>query len=123
MASTPDPHMHPTPAPTPASALSMYHIAHRYAMPALSSLALEHMMSTLTPESSFALLLASSAWEEVRCLVEDYIVEKWDEVAVTDEFEKCCQEVAAGEWGTEGGTTMMGLFRRLRSPSALYTRA
>lgn len=75
----------------------MYHVAHRYGMPALSGLALEHMLSTLTPESSFALLLASSTWEELRSLVEDYIVEKWDDVALTEEFERCCQEVAAGE--------------------------
>jgi hypothetical protein len=27
----------------------------------------------------------------------DYVVEKWDEVSVADEFEQCCQEVAAGE--------------------------
>lgn len=27
----------------------------------------------------------------------DYIVEKWDEVSVSEEFEQCCQEVAAGE--------------------------
>lgn len=121
--STPDPHMHPTPPPPPASALSMYYLAHRYDMPGLSNLALEHMMSTLTPESSFALLLASHAWEDLRALVEDYIVEKWDEVSVTAEFERCCQEVAAGEWGPEGGTTMTALFRRLRSPNAIFSRA
>lgn len=76
----------------------MYHVAHRYAMPALATLALDHMLSTLTPESSFALLLASSVWEDLRGLVEDYIVDKWEEVSVTEEFERCCQEVAAGEY-------------------------
>jgi hypothetical protein len=25
-------------------------------------------------------------------------VEKWDEVSVSEEFEQCCQEVAAGEY-------------------------
>jgi len=65
-----DPHPHPTPAPRPASALSMYQVAHRYAMPALSTLALEHMMSTITPQSSFALLLATSVWDELHLLVE-----------------------------------------------------
>ncbi|KAJ6628905.1 hypothetical protein B0H10DRAFT_1989764 [Mycena sp. CBHHK59/15] len=123
MISTPDPHPHPTPAPAPASALSVYQVAHRYAMPALASLALEHMMSTITPQSSFGLLLATSVWDELRTLVEDYVVEKWDEVSVSEEFEQCCQEVSAGEWGTEGGKTLMGLFRRLRSPSAMgYAR-
>lgn len=74
--STADPHPHPTPAPKPASALSMYQIAHRYSMPGLAALALEHMMSTITPQSSFALLLATSVWDELHVLVEvrrDYI--------------------------------------------------
>lgn len=62
-------------------------------------------------------------------------MEKWDEVSVSEEFEQCCQEVAAGEyvipvspfsenasltcffrWGAQGGKTLMALFRRLRSP-------
>jgi hypothetical protein len=68
--STPDPHSHPTSAPRPASALSMYQVAHRYAMPALANLALEHMISTITPQSSFALLLATSLWDELHMLVE-----------------------------------------------------
>ncbi|EPQ59143.1 hypothetical protein GLOTRDRAFT_113919 [Gloeophyllum trabeum ATCC 11539] len=119
VASTPDPHPHPTRPPPPASALSMYQVAHRYAMPGLASLALEHIMSTITPKSSFALLLATAVWDELHSFVEDYVVEKWDDVSVSEEFEQCCQEVAAGEWGPEGGKTMMALFRRLRSPSAL----
>ena len=41
-----DPHPHPTPPPPPASALSIWLVAHRYAMPGLSSLALAHMMNT-----------------------------------------------------------------------------
>lgn len=70
LGSAPDPHPHPTPAPRPASALSMYQVAHRYSMPGLATLALEHMMSTITPQSSFALLLATSVWEELHMLVE-----------------------------------------------------
>ncbi|KAK7470403.1 hypothetical protein VKT23_001830 [Stygiomarasmius scandens] len=115
----PDPHAHPTVPPPPASALSMYQVAHRYGMPALQTLALEHMMSTITPQASFALLLATSAWEELHSMTEDYVVDKWDEVSCSPEFEQCCQEVAGGEWGAEGGKTMMALFRRLRSPTAL----
>ncbi|KAG6830314.1 hypothetical protein H0H92_001249 [Tricholoma furcatifolium] len=95
--SIPDPHPHPTPPPRPASALSIYQVAHRYAMPNLATLALEHMLSTITPQSSFALLLASSVWEELHSLVEDYVVDKWDDVSISEEFEQCCQEVAAGE--------------------------
>ncbi|KAJ6539616.1 hypothetical protein B0H19DRAFT_1179835 [Mycena capillaripes] len=121
--STPDPHPHPTPAPPPASALAVYQVAHRYAMPALAALALEHLMATITPASCFSLLLATSVWDDLRTLVEDYVVEKWDEVSVSQEFEQCCQEVSSGEWGPEGGKTLMALFRRLRSPSTMgYAR-
>lgn len=67
---TPDPHPHPTPAPPPASALSIYQVAHRYAIPGLANLALDHMMSTITPQSAFALLLATSAWDELKSLAE-----------------------------------------------------
>lgn len=67
---TPDPHPHPTPTPGPASALSIYQTAHRYAMPNLAALALEHIMSTITPQSSFALLLATSLWDELHNLIE-----------------------------------------------------
>lgn len=67
----------------------------------------------------------------------DYVVDKWDEVSVSEEFEQCCQEVAAGEyvlllhfygqlvltwiirWGSDGGKTLMGIFRRLRAPNTM----
>ena len=65
-----DPHPHPTSTPPPASALSVYQIAHRYGMPGLAALALEHMMATITPRSCFALLLASVVWDELHTLVE-----------------------------------------------------
>jgi len=87
-------------------------------MPHLAALALEHIMSTITPQSSFASLLATSLWEELRSLIEDYVVERWDEVSACMEFEQCCKEVAAGEWGPDGGKTLMSVFRRLRSPAA-----
>ncbi|KAF8969501.1 hypothetical protein BDZ97DRAFT_1646873 [Flammula alnicola] len=115
--SSPDPHPHPTPAPGAASALSVYQVAHRYIMPNLAALALEHMMSTITPQSSFALLLATSSWDELHTLIEDFVVERWDEVSASTEFEQCCKEVAAGEWGPDGGKTLMSVFRRLRSPT------
>lgn len=67
---TPDPHPHPTPAPPPASALRMYQVAHRYGLSGLCSLALEHMTSTLTPQSSLPLLLAVSTWDTLRSLIE-----------------------------------------------------
>ncbi|KIY49431.1 hypothetical protein FISHEDRAFT_41134, partial [Fistulina hepatica ATCC 64428] len=114
--STPDPHPHPTSEPQPASALSIYQIAHRYAMPGLAALAQEHILATITPQTCFAMLLATSPWDELHSFIQEYVVEKWDEVSVCDQFENCCQEVAAGEWGVDGGKTLASLFRRLRSP-------
>lgn len=93
----PDPHLHPTPAPIAASALSIYQIAHRYRIPGLQHLALDHMMSTISPRSAFPLLLATCFWEELYNMIQDYIVEHWQEVSRNEEFETCCQEVAAGE--------------------------
>ncbi|KAF9569002.1 hypothetical protein CPC08DRAFT_624509 [Agrocybe pediades] len=113
-----DPHVHPTPAPGPASALSIYQVAHRYTMPKLAALAQEHIMSTITPQSSFALLLATSPWDELHSLIEDFVIERWEEVHVTAEFEHCLGEVSAGEWGPDGGNTLVSVFRRLRSPSS-----
>ncbi|KAG8928310.1 hypothetical protein FRC02_007092 [Tulasnella sp. 418] len=121
---TPDPHPHPSLECPPASALSIYQIAHRYGISGLQSLALEHMMNTITPKTAFPLLLATYVWDELHTLVEDYIVEHFDAVSRCNVFEACCQEIASGEWGPEGGRTLAGLFRRLTSPAALrYARA
>ncbi|KAF8529093.1 hypothetical protein BU17DRAFT_37868 [Hysterangium stoloniferum] len=111
----PDPHPHPTPQPLPASALSIWSIAHRYSMPGLTALALKHMMNTIQPSSAFPLLLASSRWDDLHALVEDYVVDQWDMVCESEEFERCCQEMATGDWGPEGGRTFAALFRRLKS--------
>jgi hypothetical protein len=93
----PDPHPHPTPSPPPASALAVYQTAHRYALPGLAQLALTHLLGTITPRRAFALLLATRVWDELHALVADYVVDAWDEVARSEEFEGCCREVAAGE--------------------------
>lgn len=77
----PDPHVHPTASLPPASALAIYQVAHRYSLPGLQSLALDHMMNTITPKSAFPLLLASHFWEELHCLIEDYIVDHFDAVS------------------------------------------
>jgi len=111
----PDPHPHPTPQPPPASAFSIWVAAHRYAMPGLSALAMNHMMNTIQPSTAFPLLLATTRWDELHTLVEDYIISHWDLACASEEFDRCCQEVAAGEWGPEGGRTFAALFRRLRS--------
>lgn len=120
---TPDPHLHPTSELPPASALAIYQVAHRYGLSGLQQLALEHMMSTINPKSSFPLLLATRFWEEVHLMVEDYIVEHFDLVSRSEVFDQCCEEIAAGEWGPEGGRTLAALFRRLTSPQGIrYAR-
>jgi hypothetical protein len=65
-----DPHVHPTPSPIAASALSMYQIAHRYRIPGLQHLALEHMVNTLSSRSAFPLLLATCFWEELHMMIQ-----------------------------------------------------
>lgn len=65
-----DPHVHPTPAPMAASALSIYQIAHRYGIPGLQHLALEHIMNTLSSRSAFPLLLATCFWEELHMMAQ-----------------------------------------------------
>ena len=67
-------------------------------MPGLQALALEHMMNTITPKSSFPLLLATHFLDELHGLVEDYIVEHFDVVSRCEVFDHCCEEVAAGEY-------------------------
>lgn len=70
-------------------------------------------MSTISSQSSFPLLLATCFWGELHGMIQvsmflvliaeflmhtqDYIVEHWEEVSRSKEFEACCQEVAAGE--------------------------
>lgn len=121
---TADPHPHPTTELPPASALAIYQVAHRYGLSGLQQLALEHMMNTITPKSSFPLLLATRFWEEVHSMVEDYIIEHFDLVSRSEVFDQCCEEIAAGEWGPEGGRTLAALFRRLTSPQAMrYARS
>jgi hypothetical protein len=52
----PDPHAHPCTPPAPASALSMYMLSHRYAIPALEGLAKERILKGLTVESCMPML-------------------------------------------------------------------
>ncbi|KAG8884903.1 hypothetical protein FRB98_002101 [Tulasnella sp. 332] len=114
-----DPHAHPSPELPPASALAIYQVSHRYAIQGLANLALEHLMSTITPKGAFPLLLATHLWEDLHALVEDFIVEHFEIVSRCEAFDQCCQEVAAGEWGPEGGKTLAALFRRLAAPSSI----
>lgn len=66
----PDPHEHPTATPPGASALCIYQLAHRYRIPGLQQLALEHLMSSLAAHGAFPLLLASCFWPELNDMVQ-----------------------------------------------------
>ncbi len=111
-----DPHDHPCAHPGPASALSIYKLAHRYHMQDLSRLAAMHMVATLTPQSAFALLLASSMYDELHTRIKTYVYQHWHLVSHTQEFERCCDEVSVGMWGADAGKTMRAFVRSLVSP-------
>lgn len=113
---TVDPHDHPCAHPGPASALSIYKLAHRYHMQDLSRLAALHMVATLTPQSAFALLLASSMYDELHTRIKTYVYQHWHLVSHTQEFERCCDEVSVGMWGADAGKTMRAFVRSLVSP-------
>ena len=36
-------------------------------------------------------------FEDCADIVQDFVVDRWDEVSLSEEFEHCCKEVAAGE--------------------------
>ncbi|PWN48571.1 hypothetical protein IE53DRAFT_389208 [Violaceomyces palustris] len=118
-----DPHPHPTQAPPPpASALAIYKIAHRYHLSALSQLAQAHMIASLSPSSAFAVLLATSLYSELHAKVKGYVYENWEAVSSTEEFERCCDEFSAGEWGLEAGKAMRIFMRSLVSPARLVAQ-
>lgn len=95
-----EPHAHPCNKPSPASALALYRLAHRYHQEGLLDLAKAHLVGTLTPQSAFAVLLATSVYEELHAHVKAYVLDKWETVSQTPEFGRCCDEVSAGEVST-----------------------
>lgn len=52
-----------------ASALAIYRIAHRYLLPELASLALCHIISTLTLRTAFPLLLSTHLWPDLHSAI------------------------------------------------------
>lgn len=115
-ASRSDPHPHPCSDPGPASALSIFKLAHRYHLQDLSRLASLHMVATLTPQSAFPMLLATSMYTELHTRIKTYVYQHWHLVSHTDEFERCCDEVSVGMWGSDAGKTMRAFVRSLVSP-------
>jgi len=92
-----DPHQHPCAKPTPASALALYRLAHRYHQQGLVHLSKTQLISSLTPQTAFPTLLATNLYDDLYEHVKAYVLDKWDLVSQTSEFERCCDEVSAGE--------------------------
>lgn len=76
----PDPHDHPAGPVSPASAFSIYALAHRYQLDDLTGLAQDHLLAHLTPHAACSLLLASFRFQELHSLVEDYVISNWEAV-------------------------------------------
>ena len=114
-----DPHVHPASPPAPASALAIFKLAHRYNMSDLSDLASAHLVASLTPTSAFPVLLATSMYQHLHARVTKYVYNNWEAVSNTPEFERCCDEVSTGEWGSEAGKALRTFMKSLVSPARI----
>ncbi|KAM0749208.1 hypothetical protein T439DRAFT_45757 [Meredithblackwellia eburnea MCA 4105] len=101
-----DPHAHPANVVTPVSALAIYRIAHRYLMPDLASLALCHIIQTLTPRTAFPLLLSTRLWPELHDAIKGYALANFEAVCNEPEFRRCYAEVGDGLW-EHGGEVLL----------------
>ena len=98
-----DPHQHPVTLFEPASALQIYKIAHRYGLQELAALALNHVASSLTPQTAFPLLLATQLYPALYASIKTYALDNYYTVSSCSDFKRCFQEVGMGTWGEQGG--------------------
>ncbi|UZJ51154.1 hypothetical protein CBS101457_000474 [Exobasidium rhododendri] len=112
-----DPHQHPCVKPPPASPLALYRLAHRYHQEGLVHLSKKQLISSLTPQTAFPTLLATNLYDDLYEHVKAYVLDRWELVSQTSEFERCCDEVSAGDWGVEAGRALRVFMRSLLSPS------
>ena len=71
---SPDPHPHPPMLPVPpASALSLYRLAHRYNIQQLCELTMAHIVSQLTPHNATNYLLCTSLFDQIQHAIQNYI--------------------------------------------------
>lgn len=111
-----DPHPHPAQVNCEASALALYRLAHRYAHSSLQWLSQRHLVSSLTPSTSFPILLATHLYPTLHRPIRSFVLQRWSEVGETEEWERCFDEICRGEWGIDAGKTLSGLMRELKSP-------
>lgn len=113
-----DPHPHPPMLPVPpASALSLYRLSHRYGFQQLCDLTMTHVLSLLTPHNAIHYLLCTALLPEIQKAIQEYIVQNWNDVSSSPEFEYCCDQVSTGEWGPLAGRALLSLMRQLRHTS------
>lgn len=80
-----------------SSPLATYKLCHRYGQLDLCSLSKNELLLNLTPECAFATLLATYYYADLQVEVEKYVLENAQGVLGSKEFERCCDEVSAGE--------------------------
>lgn len=110
-----DPHPHPARSATQASSLSLYRLAHRYHLTALAALAKGHLVASLSADTAFATLLATHRYPDLHEAVCNFALVNWASVSASADFERCCDEVSAGEWGADAGAALRGFMRALAS--------
>ena len=116
---TNDPHPHPPMlAVPPASALAVYRVAHRYGITELCDTATAHIVAHLTPENATNYLLCTTLFDQLQSAVQRYMYEHWGEVSTSAAFERCCDEVSAGEWGLTAGRSLVALMRNMPKGSS-----
>lgn len=116
---TNDPHPHPPMlAVPPASALAVYRVAHRYGITELCDTATAHIVAHLTPDNATNYLLCTTLFDQLQSAVQRYMYEHWGEVSTSAAFERCCDEVSAGEWGLTAGRSLVALMRNMPKGSS-----
>lgn len=103
--------------PRPVSPKSVYRLAHLLQIPDLQKLALDHIASGLSIEGVAHELFSpvATAYDEVRRLVRDFIVKRFDEVSATQAWQKLRAQAAVGE--IDGGSKTLTEVLQAASPA------
>lgn len=83
-----DPYSHPVTDLVPASALTIYRLAHRCAQDSLAELARAHVVASLDPQSAFPTFLATGLYAELHADVKSYLLANWTAVSHSEAFER-----------------------------------